>query len=372
MVPRAGANRTALWAGAAILGVVVAAGVFFLMPRTGRVVVNVADQRGAAVEGLEIYIDGKKFCEAAPCIVDQVSSGVHEVKLSAPGYDAPAAKAVTIEAGKDSTIEFTLAASAGQARAGTGLKIGGAQPGVKLFVDGKEIGTLPQELRDLSPGEHKIRIAESSDRRAESDRYAAVEKVVSISKGEMQDLGQVQLKVVRGKATIQLATPGAKVYIVSGTDRREPPKLPISIDIDTSKSWSLEATKPGYNDYREAISFDDGQAEKTYNIVLEVKGATATAPAPQPRAPVSAPASAPQAAAPAAAGGQGFLNINSLPASKVVLDGKPLGPTPQLNVAVPAGSHKILFLNSDLGLKKTITVTVAKGETKAAFTKLRD
>ena len=45
----------------------------------------------------------------------------------------------------------------------------GNQPGVKLFVDGKEVGPLPQELRDLTPGDHKVRLAGT-------DRYAPFEK----------------------------------------------------------------------------------------------------------------------------------------------------------------------------------------------------
>ena len=69
----------------------------------------------------------------------------------------------------------------------------------------------------------------------------------------MQDLGDQTLKVVKGKATIELDTPGAKVSIVSGNDRREFPTLPIAVDLDTSKSWALEASKPGFSDYRQSI-----------------------------------------------------------------------------------------------------------------------
>ncbi len=74
---------------------------------------------------------------------------------------------------------------------------------------------------------------------------------------------------------------------------------------------------------------------------------------------------------PQVASGEGYLNINSVPASSVVLDGKPIGQTPQVHVTVSAGSHQIVFVNADQGLKKQVTVTVGSGETKVAAVKLR-
>lgn len=380
MVPRRDPSRfgPAVGAAMAILGILAALAVYVLMPRSGRLVVNVVDTKNQPVNRMEIFVDGKKQCETAPCIVDQLPAGQHVIKVLAAGYEAPAPKEIGVESRRDTTVDFTLAPAG---RVGTGFKVAGNQPGVKLFVDGKEIGSLPQELRDLAPGEHRVRIAEAAEPRNDAgrfptlDRYKGEERTLKVVRDEMQDLGTVQLKVVRGKAVIQLGTPGAKVYVVSGADRREPPKLPISIDVDTSRSWAIEATKPGFVDYRETISFDDGQAEKTYNVVLEQRGA---APAPAPVAPAPQPAGGAQTQptakppAPAAAAGEAFLNINSLPASTVVLDGAPLGPTPRLKVSVKPGSHTILFINSEQSLKKSITVTVANGETKAAFAKLRD
>ena len=97
----------------------------------------------------------------------------------------------------------------------------------------------------------------------------------------------------------------------------------------------------------------------------------ATHPNPPPAAPVAhaAPPTAPaeHASAPAAAaaqGGEGSLNINSIPPSSVVLDGKPIGNTPQRGVSVSAGTHTVLFVNAEQGFKKQVSVTVAAGETK--------
>lgn len=387
VVPRAqGGSKAGL-----VIGLLVAvmaicgAAVFFLMPRTATLVVNVADTRGAPVKGLEVSVDGTTRCESSPCIVPDVTAGVHQVKVSAAGYEPLAPLAVTVEARKDLTKDFTLTPS--KTVTGTGFKVSGNQPGVKLLVDGKDVGPLPQELHDLEPGEHKLKFVGG-------DRYQPLEKTITVAKDEIVDVGAVSLKVQKGKATIQLGTPGAKVYLVLGTNRKEVPQFPMGIEFDPNERWTLEATAPGHEDYKQPITWDDGQAEKTFTVTLTPKGQAA---APTPRTPVASnPAPATPKASPpsfvkpegdtaaeapkketpkketAAAGGEAFLNINSLPASTVVLDGKPLGPTPKLKVSVSPGSHTILFVNAEQSLKKSISVDVKAGETKAAFAKLRD
>jgi serine/threonine protein kinase len=401
MVRPQGGSKAGIFVGLAVLLLAIAGAAaifFFVMPHTGRVMINATDAKGGNVNRLEVFLDGRKQCDTTPCAVEQVSAGAHQVKVLAQGYE-PATKAISVESRKDSVVDLTLVPSS----AGTGIKVSGTQAGVKLFIDGKEIGPLPQEVKDLTPGDHKIRIAERSSSDPTRDRYQPLERNVIVAKDEMQDLGAQNLKVVKGKATISLATPNARVYLVSGTDRRELPsdKLPMAVDIDTSKSWTLEAVKFGFQDYKQPISFEDGQAEKTFNITLDPKGGPVASggndstptptptfvqpqpkPQPQPTAATTAekpaataekPAATADKPAPtaAAAGGEAFLNINSIPASSVVLDGKPIGNTPKVKVSVTPGTHTVLFINAEQGLKKQISVTVGAGETKPAIAKLK-
>ncbi len=384
-------------AAAAVVGIVM-----FLVPHTGRIVVNVTDPKGSAVGRVDIYVDGRKQCDTAPCIVEQQSTGTHEVKVVADGYDVPTSQGLTVEWRKDVQATFLLGAST----KGTGIRVGGTQPGVKLYVDDKEIGPLPQDYREMSPGDHVVKIVGS-------ERYQPLERRVSLEKDKVEDLGTVTLKVVKGKVTITLATPGARVFLVSGTDRREIQTLPISVDIETAKNWSLQASRPGYTDYNQAISFDDGQAEKTYVVSLDPRtgqpAANAWAPPPQPQfgasplpmapkpvalpltggpaplfnpppaaqhvgapAPAQAPAAAATPAAAAGAGGasESFLNINSIPPSTAFLDGKQLGPTPRVHVSVSPGMHQVKFVNAEQQLTKTISVSVGAGQTQMAVAKL--
>jgi hypothetical protein len=384
VLPPASGSKTGLIVGLLFLVLLLAGGAvgayMFLLPKSGNVNVNVADTKGGQVQSLKVLVDDKEVCAKAPCVVKDVAAGSHEVKVIADGYDAPAPKLVSVERGKDAQIEFTLSSAKG-----TGIKVTGSQPGVKLSVDGNEIGALPQELRDMTPGERKLKFSGS-------DRYAPLEKTVTVEKGDLQDLGSITLKVVKGKATVTLGTDGAKVSMVSSKgDRRDLPHLPISLEIDPVKdgTWTIEATKFGFDDYKQAINFDDGQAEKVFNVVLDPKGSSK----PPPIATFTAPTTTGTVVRPpptgtgtvvkppptgtgtgAATGGMATLGvINALPmaGTVVVLDGKPLGPVPKKDISVTAGTHTLLFINSEQGLKKTTSVTVAAGESKNVIANLK-
>jgi hypothetical protein len=306
----------------------------------------------------------------------------------------------------------TSAATAVQPVEKASLHATAKHDGIKLVLDGKEIGALPQDIQDLSPGEHSI-VFEGSD------RYASQKNVVTLAPSEKKELELVSLKVTRGQATFDVKTPGTTLELVSGDERRPITDFSRPVDVDTSKSWSLEASKPGFRTFSMPVIFDD-QAEKTFVVTLtepirpgpqvetpapqqptnEVALATGdnadkvthalapkpepakadplankAAPAPAPQAPVAAastkpaativPAAAPAPApAPAAKAPSGncLLNINSLPTSKITLDGHMIGFTPKLGISVPAGTHSIMLV-SDSGRKAT-SATCKAGETK--------
>ncbi len=336
-----------------------AAAVLGFMPHAGQIAVNVADAKGSTVPHLAISIDGRQKCASAPCIVPDVAPGAHTVKVEAKGFEPPADKAVAVESRRDTTVDFSLALAP---NGGTGLRAIGTQPGIELFVDDKEIGPLPQVLHDVAPGAHRVKFVGS-------ERYAPLEKMVTITQDELQDLGVVTLKVVKGKAMFSLQTPGASLFLVSGSDRWVLPALPISVDIDTSKPWSLVASKPGFDDYDQPVRFDDGQAEKVFKVTLDPRTTTSgLATELSEASPASSPAATPQTASnDAAAAGGTFLKINSIPAASVILDGTPIGSTPKLKYRVAPGTHSLVFVNPDQGFKKQISVTVAAGETKAAI-----
>jgi serine/threonine-protein kinase len=359
---------------AAVLTLVVAS------HRSGKVAVFAASASGKPLTKLSISVDGVQKCTSSPCTLD-LDKGIHFVKASADGYAAQG-EGTTVRPGDEFALNFKLERSS----AGTGVKVNGKQDGVELFVDGKSYGPLPQEVKDLAAGPHRLSLKGS-------DRYAPEERSVSVDADEVKDLGTVSLKVLRGLASFDVRTPGVRVTLVSGKDRRQLTDFSQPVEIETSKSWTLEAIKPGYDDFRQPITFED-RAEKTFVVVLQEHAVTAPmAAAPVAAAPAAAPRPAPppvqnlaasagyntsagsdteeaapvRAAAPAAAGPCTF-NFNSIPVSNVLLDGKPIGGTPRVGITAPPGSHNVLFVTADM--RKLVQVTCRAGEVKTVPVRL--
>jgi serine/threonine-protein kinase len=346
---------------------VVIAVIYLLVPGTGTLVVSVAGPGNKAVEKVKVFIDDKEVCSESPCIAGELETGTHIVKVVADGYGSTAGKAYSVEAGTETPVNITLAAPS----PGTGIHAKHEGSGLKLWVDGKEIGPLPQELKEMSPGSHKIRIGGS-------DRYEEYEETINVEADKIASV-EPKLKVLKGEATLEPGdnADGAKIMLVSGKERRPLNKdLPVRLEVGTDKRYKIVATKEGYETYENFIEFDDGKAEKTF--IISLKEATddaeeaddehvATAAPPRPVAPAGRSQAAPVARrATAAPVGKGTLNINSIPVSNVILDGVPKGNTPVIGVKVNPGTHTVVFMHPTHGRKvRAVTVQAGKSATAA-------
>jgi hypothetical protein len=371
-LPQQRSSRGGLWMLiAAVVVIGAGAAAYALMPKKGSLVVSVSGPGGKAIDGVQVYVDGTQRCDASPCQVTDLPRGVHFVKVAAAGYTTTAPKAVKINAGEESAENAELARGSD----GSGLKVIAEGAGLKLSVDGKDYGPLPQEIKDLSPGEHTVKIDGG-------ERYESMEKRVTVEADKLTTL-EPKLKVKKGLATIKAGSnaDGAKVLLVSGNERRPVPSLPLRVDITSDKPYSIVATKKGFSDYKQSIEFEDGQAERTFVVELggssdtaaepekkeekEEKSASSTPP-PRGPAPAKPPVEKPEAPKPAAPSGKGTLNINSIPVSNVILDGKPLGQTPKVGVSVSPGAHTVIFVHPEHG-RKAKSVNVEAGKTAAAI-----
>ncbi len=334
--------------------------------KTGKLVVTVAGPGGKAVDNVEVLIDGEPACSSSPCIREEVAPGTHVVAVKAKGYQATAGKALTVEAGKDLAENIELLPEAG----GGGLKVSAEGSGLKLYLDGKEIGPLPQEVKDLKPGEHTVKIAGN-------DNIAPYEEKVNVPEDRIMDLSP-KLKLVKGSITITLGedTKGAKIFLVDNGKRKALSKqtFPLTIEVPAEKEYTVVAEKKGFDDFEQRVSFEDGKAEKSVTVDLSSEGddsssastSTASHSGTSSRtSPSSSPSPSP---GPASSSGQGTLNINSIPVSNVILDGKPLGSTPKIGVKVSAGSHTVVFVHPQFG-RKVRAVTVSAGSSTSATTK---
>jgi hypothetical protein len=342
-----------VFAAMAVVGVVLA--VFVFMPRKGSLLVTVSGPSNRTIDAIEVFLDDVSKCTNSPCRIADVEAGTHLLRATAAGYQPIAPQAVKVAAGDEGVINITLAV----ASEGTGIRVSAEGSGLILTVDGKEVGPLPQELKDMTPGEHQIKVDGS-------DRFDVFEKTVNVVADRVLSI-EPKLKVEKGLATIEAGdnAEDARVLLVSGSERRPIPKLPIKIDITTDKPYKLVATKPGFEVFERPIEFEDGNAEKTFVISLEQSSDAYGRSDPTPRPPAGGGGgSKTPPTPPAALAGKGTITITSAPPAAVLVGGKPLGQTPK-RVAVPPGRHMIVFVHPQHG-RKVVTVNVAAGQAAVA------
>jgi len=269
------------------------------------------------------------------------------------------------------------------------LRVTAKHGSIKLVLDGNEIGELPQVVKGLSPGQHTL-LFEGGD------RYQAQKNEFTLAPNETKEFELVSLKVTKGAATFDVKTPGASLALVSSDERRLLKDYTHPIDIDNARTWTLEATKPGFKPLAMPIAFDD-EAEKTFVVALAELGrpasagppiqqdTTADAPAPAPApARIAQPAAAKPEPAPVvrsddspapasrvaqdSASGKCTLNINSIPASNVTVDGHSVGATPKLGISVAAGTHTVMLTTNTA--RKATSTTCSAGEEKTIAMRL--
>lgn len=358
--PKQGTNKGLVFGGIAA-ALAVAAGAYFLLgaPKEGSLVVTVAGPGGRAVSGAIVKIGDEVKCQSSPCTIEGLPAGKSQVVfVSAPGYAEAAGQAIKVVGGEETPINVQLAA----ASAGTGVRVTSKTPGLRLSVDGKDYGPLPQELTDLKPGSHNIEVGGNP-------LFAPFTKKVEVPPDEIVTV-EPTLTFIKGEITVELGdnAKGAKIWLKGDGDDKALHRLnlPQTITIPADKQMTLVAERTGFDTYERTISLSADEPSKTYVISLSKPGAASSSGSSASTSTSSKPTTttaSPTTSATPASGAK--LNINSIPMSNVILDGKPLGATPRMGVAVSPGNHTVVFVHPEHG-RKVQQVSVGAGETKTA------
>lgn len=361
-----GESKRALYIATGVTVLVVGTLLYFLFGRTGGLTVTIAGPGGRPVDGVQVVVDDVKRCDNSPCRIDGLAPGAHILKASAKGYQETAAQAISVSAGEQTTQNISLSAGGGE----TSIRVSAVGSGLKLYIDGQEIGELPATAKNVASGSHVVRVAGN-------ERYEPWEEKITVDDGEKKTLGPLKLRVLKGLATFKAGpgADGARVLL----DGRLVPELPSTIEVPAGKQLTLVASKSGFSTYKRMVSFDDGVAEKTFEITMAegnedaapMPVADRTPPPSRGSKPVTGSAPPPPPAPQkGAAKGKATLNMNSIPVSNVILNGHPLGPTPKVGVQVDPGPQTVVFVHPDFG-RKVMSATVGAGETKTFMAKMQ-
>ncbi len=178
--------------------------------------------------------------------------------------------------------------------------------------------------------------------------------------------GATVMLVDNGKTSFLGSTPLAtsvdptKKYDVIFTLEGRPTQM---APLDPSKTSRLDVTLARGKSERKAKAAAAAKAPALDSFIdTSAKVETKKAEAPKADAPKAEKVDAPKAEKAVAVkepAGEGTLMVSSKPPCEIHIDGKATGlTTPQKSIPLPAGTHKVTFVNAAEGIKKTVSVTI--------------
>jgi eukaryotic-like serine/threonine-protein kinase len=383
-------GRNTLYAALAVAAFVLVCFVgYVFLARTEPGVVQLTTHPADAV----LSFDGKQVGTASPFVVTGVSpNDKHILVVTKAGYRTWSQE-VQVQAGQTLQFPVTLQPTNDAApavggvaaqQATGGFSIETSPSGAAVLLDGQQLsGVTPLRVGNLLPRNYDVRVRLPGFK--EHQAQVAVRSSVD------QSLPRIALSPERVRVRINSEPAGGEAVVTRGSERRVLGRTPIDVTLENDgAAWTVEVNKSGYESYAQPINLEAGAAELSVRAVLSRRageeGAAPTLAASEPvRSRSSEPAAsngaAPSASTPSAAtpsrdsaestGGQGTLRINSRPWSQVTIDGRPIGNTPQMNVALPAGNHRVTLVNPEFNLKKNLTITIKPGQTETQIISLQ-
>lgn len=157
----------------------------------------------ADVPDAEVYIDGNKHPDKTPAVISNVIEGIHVIEVRKEPL-APWKQTIQVKAQEQTKVRADVRAGSGNATVSVLSNVSNA----KVFLDGREVGVVPVDIKDVKPGDHVIEV--------KAEGYAAREERVSVAAGATQVL-KMDLNVDGGpnQGIIKVVSPvpEAEVFI---------------------------------------------------------------------------------------------------------------------------------------------------------------
>lgn len=255
-------------------------------------------------DGAEVAIDG--VVRGTTPLKLSLPPGHHEAAISAGSSKRTIPLDLQPNALVSQHLEFAAAAVAQTGR----LDISTEPAGVRVSVDGVSRGTTPLSLPSIAAGEHKITIFGETP----------IQRTVTVAAGATAS--------VMASVTASGTAGGWAQF-----------KAPIELQVYEAGQLlgSTSASRLMLPAGRHDLELVNSSFEFRMPVRLDIEPGKTTAPA------VALP--------------NGSLSINALPWAEVSIDGRPVGTTPLGNLAVPIGTHDIVWRHPQLG-ERTRSVAV--------------
>ncbi|MBK9032498.1 MAG: serine/threonine protein kinase [Myxococcales bacterium] len=310
-------------------------------------------------------------------------------------------------AGTDTPTAGTAAPAPGDANTGFDLFVSPASVTGWRIDDKPQSTTLPAQIRQVATGRHRVSIDAPPG-------FMSVSQDVEVTAGQVERV-TITLQPLEIVASFETTPPGAKVVLVADGKRTEVGVTPTNAKIDPRQRYDVEFEKDGYVSVTKPLVISGAPEEKVV-VNLERGGTVAVAPGSGSSGPATMPgggSSKPSGGSakppgggsskppggdvkppggdvkppggdvkppggdvkppggdvkpPPVAKGDGTLLLSAKPPCEIFVDGRNTGlKTPQRDLKLSAGKHKITLLNNEFGIKESFSVDIkADEQTKA-------
>ena len=242
-------------------------------------------------------------------------------------------------------------------------------------LDGETKTTdLPARINGLTPGIHKVEIDGPPGFMSEA-------RDIDLSAGEMEKV-EIVLTALEITAIFESTPPGAKVTLNVGGQQIAVGETPTKYKLDPKQRYEVVFEKGGYVSVSKPVQIS-GQPEEKVTALLEparvsavdkkknpvdrikkdVKKDVTPPPDGDKKKDVTPPPDGDKKKDPPAPKGEGVLSVGSKPPCDIYIDGKSTGlKTPQREIKLSAGRHKVTLMNNEFGIKESFSVEVKAGE----------
>lgn len=258
---------------------------------------------------------------------------------------------------------------------------------------------LPSRIRGIAPGAHTVTIEPPAGFMSETQTVN-----VELGKAGRVDIALQPIQGITG--VFDSTPPGATVSLIIDGKREVLGPAPVKAPLDPRKTYQVLFEKAGYVSVNRPITFTGALEEKSV-VNLEKAGSVAATNPPETKQPevvrqpevvkqpevkepkepkiavkqpevkqpevkddgpkiddtkvgVGEPKEPKEPKKPA---GQGTLTIGSKPPCEIYVDGKATGlHTPQKDLKLAAGKHRITLINNEFGIKESFSVEIKADE----------
>lgn len=256
----------------------------------------------ADVKDAEVYIDGNIQTQKTPAKFDDIAVGPHVVEVrKEPAM--PWRQTINVDKNKTVTVEAELEATIGGP--GGTLRILADAPGARAYIDGKDVGEVPVDIKGIKPGDHLIEV--------KAPGYFAAEKRVTVSAGSTEVL-KLELQPeasAKTTGTVKVVSPEPEAEVA--IDGAVVGPVPQQKELDAGDHF-IVVRKAGFADFEKKVRVESGK-ELTITAKLRAVG--------------------------------GIKVVSNPSGADVLMDGQVVGQTPYTKPDVDIGEYGIIVRYAD-------------------------